>query len=771
MLENLFEFLFKLRPIQFGEGNIAFQAGDVIYVFWLLLCISIIGFLIVYRRTNIYARGRTRIISIGLRVLALLLLCLPFLEPALLIPDVIPNENFLAVMVDNSASMDIGDGYFGSSRYEDAQRILVEPEEGIYSELEKSFNIRFYEFSKGASRVDSLAKLQPDGRETNLSASLQRVLSDFKGLPLASIVIFSDGGDNSSDDPRSVAEEIRSLDIPLHIVGVGSETLEQDRELLEVKTNKGLQEGSGAEIEVKVRSWTEEVDPVDVNIYDGENLVFTKKVNLKGNGKIDHFSFFFDPDKKGAVEYSLSITSLPGEKNLANNSLNMLLDSRKDTVRVLYFEGHLRTEFKFIKRALDDDQVVDFTSVSRTGTGKYYRQGIHTAEELSGGFPNTEGDLFRFKALIFGDIEASYFSMEQLELVEKLVRKRGGGFLMLGGMKSFTEGDYWNTPIADLLPVELDPQRRSAIQPDFNNPGIPEVEWGFEFRPTAAGLENPILKLLPDLSRNRTMWAEIPHLFSINYFGDVKPGATVLAVKPEDRYGQAEPLLVIQRYGKGRTAALASASTWRWQMLQDAKNSNHERFWRQFVRWLGTDAPGKVDVELSQERFPPGDEFPIRVSVYDDKYDPLNFADVTGTITDPRGEIHAVQFLPELTEEGSYSSAFVPQEPGVYTLALTAEQNGRAIGRQQQSFISRASKKEFYNATLKRAFLEDLAELTNGVYYQPSQFEAIPENLKTRKTSTSILRSEYIWDLPLLFIFIVVLLSAEWIYRRYKGLP
>jgi len=771
MSETWFEHLLKFKRINYEEGDFIFQAGNSAYLFLGLLLILLISFLIIYFLTNIYARNRSRVFSISLRIIALLLLCLPLFEPMLIMPDIIPNENFLVVLIDNSASMNIPDGYFGQTRYDDINTILLDSKNGILSELEENFKIRHYIFSNEASRVDSIAHLKPDGRETNFTASLQRVLSDFKGLPLAGILLFSDGGDNSKDDTRSIAEELGSLDIPLHIVGLGSETLEQERELLDVTTNRELLEGTGAEVEVKVRSWLDEKEPVSFNIYKGENLTFTKDMNLKGNGKVDLFSFFYEPAENDVAEYTVQIATAPNELNVENNSLNMLIDSKKDTVRILYLEGHLRTDFKFIKRVLEDDQVLDFTSVTRTGTGKYYRQGIYTVNELRGGFPDSEEELFGFKAVIFGDIEASYFSIKQLEMVEKFVRNRGGGFLMLGGSNSFAEGDFWNTPIADLLPVELDPKRRMTIQPDFKNPVLPEEEQGFKFVPTTAGLENPILKLATNVAQNRSIWDEMPNLFTINYFGAVKPGATILAEKLEDRYGGREPLLVIQRYGKGRTAALATASTWRWQMLLDANDTRHERFWRQFARWLSTDSPGKVNIDLTEDRFEPGIEIPIRVSVYDSKYDPLIFADVSGILTDPFGGIHEIHFIPELTEEGEYLSTFIPQEPGVYTIEVEAQQNGEIIGKHYQSFLSRPSKKEFYNATLKRGFLENLAELNGGMYYEPFEAEDIPANLMTRKTKTSIYRTEYLWDLPLIFLLLVILFSAEWISRRQKGLP
>ncbi|MCJ7812333.1 hypothetical protein MUP95_03315, partial [bacterium] len=494
----MFEFLLKFKSIQLEEGSLAFQAFKNLWIWIWFICITLVVLRIVVS-TNKYPSKRIRAVSLILKITALVLLFIPLFEPVLVVPDVASRENFVVIMTDNSASMGLPDGYLGQTRFDDARTFLNDQRDGILDELNEDYMVRFYQFNKSASRVDTLTDIDVKGWETNFSASLQQVISDFKGLPLSCIILFTDGGDNSTEDVDPVARELLDTSIPLHIVGLGDEFQGNDYELLEVETNKGLQEGTGAEIEIKARSWQDENRLTTIDIYNGENLAFSKRVNLKGNGRIDQFSFFFDHDQKNPVEYTVQIAPVPGETNLENNDLNILIDPKNDSLRVLYFQGHPLEEFKFIKRALEKDQVVDFTSISRTGTGKYYRQGIRSPDELTGGFPASEAELFQFKAVIFGDIEAGFFSLEQLNMIEKFVNKRGGGFLMIGGQGSFTEGDYRNTPVEDILPIALDPQRRLILQPDFNPPDLPMEEHGFQFAPTREGLENPILKLSPDL--------------------------------------------------------------------------------------------------------------------------------------------------------------------------------------------------------------------------------------------------------------------------------
>ncbi len=761
--------LFKFSGVNFAEGELGFQAGPWLFVFGIVVVLLVVGFGVIYLLTNRITNDRTKAVSLGLRIPALLLLCLPLFEPVLIIPDVVPDENFVAVLVDASASMTLSDGRLADTRSGDVQHLLLE--QNMLDELAEHFKLRFYTFSEDATRTDSLAGVEAIGDGTNLSAALSRILDDFRGLPLAGAVLLTDGGDNSLETPLNRAEEFAAREVPLHIVGVGQERFEAERELLEVTVSRGVEETTGAEIDVKVRSWAEETEPVTFSLYRGDTEVFSERQRLKGSGLIDQFTFFYEPKETGAGEYVLRVEEAGGEMNTANNALHALIDMRRDTLRVLYFEGHLRPDFKFIKRALEDDEVVEFTSVSRTGTGKFYRQGLRRPDELEGGFPASEAELFDFEVVIFGDVEAANFSLEQLEMIEAFVRRRGGGFLMLGGRNTFAEGGYWNTPIASLLPTSLDLSRRAVIPPQFGDPEEPPEEQGFRFAPTAAGFENPILKLSPDPSENRSRWAAMPGLTSINYLGAVKPGASVLAEKPEDEFGAREPLLAVQRYGKGRAAALATASTWRWQMLLEAQDNRHERFWRQFARWLAASAAGPVHLDLAGSRFAPKEELSLSVTVADAGYAPISGASVRGLLTDPLGNVQEIAFEEELAEAGQYTARVLPSEEGVYELEVVAGSGGRVVGSDGMSFLVRPSQAEFHDATLKRAFLESLAEKGNGYYYDVDSAGDVPANLRGRRTSTSVYRAEYLWDVPFLFLLVLVLLSAEWIYRRRKGLP
>jgi len=185
---------------------------------------------------------------------------------------------------------------------------------------------------------------------------------------------------------------------------------------------------------------------------------------------------------------------------------------------------------------------------------------------------------------------------------------------------------------------------------------------------------------------------------------------------------------------------------------------------------LVASALDNVNITIADNVVETGERVPIRVNVFDSNYDPIPFIDVKGVVSDPSGQRLEMDFHPELTQEGEYVSEFVPGSRGVFEIDVVANQDGRVIGSDRQSILARSSKKEFYDATLKRDFLETLARESGGLYYDPVNAAEIPFNLRTRKSETSITRTKYLWDMPFIYLIIIILLAGEWVYRRRRGL-
>ena len=314
---------------------------------------------------------------------------------------------------------------------------------------------------------------------------------------------------------------------------------------------------------------------------------------------------------------------MPDETNRANNAVTRLVNVVNDKRRILYVEGEPRWEYKFIRRAEDDDRVVQIVSMLRTTENKIYRQGIDDPNELADGFPSKPEDLFGYQALIIGSVEAGYFTPAQQDLIREFVDRRGGGLLFLGGRFALSDGGWGGSSLADLLPTIL-PTHKNTFH---RVPATVQL--------TPAGEDSLITRLIDDPARNGERWKTLPYLMDYQEPGTPKPGATVLAEMKAG--GREMPLLVTQNFGRGRTALMATSGTWRWQMSLPLGDTSHTMFWQQLLRWLVADTPSQVVATVPSQMLFDDGHVKLSADVRDKEYLPAPDATVEAHILGPDG--------------------------------------------------------------------------------------------------------------------------------------
>ncbi len=261
-------------------------------------------------------------------------------------------------------------------------------------------------------------------------------------------------------------------------------------------------------------------------------------------------------------------------------------DTRELRERILFFQGEPDWEMKFLNRSVSDDESLSVVTLQRTADGKLMRLFRHEPDdpqELMGGFPQTREELFAFRGLILGRVEAAAFSDDQLALIADFVRERGGGLLMLGGPGSFAEGGYGGTPVADILPLVIDSGRQASD---------PTPLARLKVHPTLEGRDHPVARIAETSDASVRRFESLPPLSSVNEALPIRPSATVL-LTGTDEQGRERPVLAWQRVGRGKVAALTVQDTWQWQMGETIPlaDQSHERLWRQLLHWLVEDAP------------------------------------------------------------------------------------------------------------------------------------------------------------------------------------
>src|SRR5690606_11805188 len=281
----------------------------------------------------------------------------------------------------------------------------------------------------------------------------------------------------------------------------------------------------------------------------------------------------------------------------------------------------------FMRRAVAADSNLQVVTLQRTADSKFMRLDVDSAGELFSGFPSTREELFRYRALILGSIEASHFTHEQLRMIAEFVSERGGSLLMLGGRHAFAEGGYAGTPVAEALPVRLDPRfSRDTMFFDTLRVSL-----------TRQGAAQPALRIAETDRASEARGRTLPALTALDRVGELKPGAVSLLDGNGTNIDQ--PVLAWHRYGRGQAFALPVQDTWIWQMHADVplEDQTHELFWRQLLRWLVTDVPQPVTAAVTADHVAPGDPVRITADVSDERFTKVNDGRVTARITAPDG--------------------------------------------------------------------------------------------------------------------------------------
>ena len=585
----MFQFFFKYPMPVFSKGKFVLLGAWPGWVLLLLITTCVIGLaVLIWSRLPQAAANISRWRAGAVWLLQSLLIATVLVllwQPAITVAELAPQQNVIAVVLDDSRSMAIADsGSDGKTPREAAAQKALE--DGVLAGLQKKFQTRLYRLDTRVAQVPALKDIQPAAPATHLNESLRQLTRDTSDLPIGAVVLLSDGSENSMDSSGDLSLEtlnaLRNRRIPVHAVGFGKEQLAHDLELSDVKVASRAMADSRIPATVTLHQRGYAGSKVLLVARDGDKTLGTREITLGADGETQVETIFFGPGGAGIKSLHFSLGPLAGEENQDNNSLTRLLGVTADKRRILYVEGEPRWEYKFIRRAEDDDKIVQVASMLRTTENKIYRQGISDPKELESGFPVRPEDLFAYDGIILGSVEAGYFTPLQQELLREFVDRRGGGLLFLGGRFALGDGGWGGSSLVDLLPTIL-PNSRNTFH---RNPATAEL--------TVAGSDSPITRLMDDPAKNLDRWKKLTYLMDYQDAGTAKPGATVLA---QMNVGSRKlPLLVTQNYGRGRTAVMATSGTWRWQMSQPLGDPAHDLFWQQLLRWLVLESPGQIVV-------------------------------------------------------------------------------------------------------------------------------------------------------------------------------
>lgn len=760
-MDALFEFLFKYRLLLFQEGELALSGTWPTLVTLGILALVVIPTVFSYSVARGASERSDRAVMITLRLTALGILTLMLLRPTLVLTSVVPQQNFVGILIDDSESMTVRDAT-GVSRADYIQQTFGPERSALLDQLSDRFALRFFRFSSSSQRLTDISELTYTGNETNLGGALQRAHEELSGVPLSGLVVFSDGADNSGEQLAESLRPLQASSVPVYTVGLGEAALTRDIQVTRVEMPRAVLEGTSLVVDVVIGQRGFAGETVSLVVEDAGRIIATQDIAFEADGEPVVARVRFEAEEAGPRLLQFRVPVQEGEGVVENNAREILLEVRDRKEKVLYFEGEPRWELKFLRRAVADDENLQVVVLQRTAANKFLRLEVDDPEELSAGFPKTREELFKYRAIILGSVEASFFTNDQLNMIADFVSERGGGLVVLGGRNAYAQGGYVGTPLADVLPVVMS-EDVAPGQPLFSQ---------FTVTPTRSGLTHPITQLGSDPEESAERWRTLPEVSTVNPVTTLKPGATALLMGDGGRGDDEQVVLAFHRYGRGKVLALPIQDTWTWQMHADVplEDQTHEIFWKQTIRWLVDGVPDRVAVQTEQERVQPGGSVFVRATVADSAYEEVNDGQVLAMVTSPTGDSASVLMDWTVDEDGLYTGSFVAEETGLYTVRVEAERPDVALGNGITHVHSVESVEEFFDAGMHATTLARLADETGGRFYTPANVAELPEDISVTGAGVTLTEERDLWDMPILLFMLVAAIGSEWLFRRARGL-
>ncbi len=832
--------------------------------FWpaaILVCAALL--LLFWSYSRIPTSRGVRTLCVLLKFLGLAALGFCLLEPLWSSERARSGANFFALVADNSQGMQIKDRGESRSRGEVLRDALIADKSGWQEQLEETFQARKFQFDSRLQSTRDFGELHFDGNASAIGASLRLLADRYQGQPLAGVLLFTDGNATDLADvselpglppvyPVIMGRDDPIKDISVQKVGVTQTAFEDAPVTVEAtvsasgysgvplrarlieftdlsRTNSTASKTKDTKTSVRATAAQSATNALHANVQSQltpgfEKVVAEQTLDGPQEGEALTFRFQVKPTRHGISFYRLQVSARDEvdqfnepaksqEATLANNTRMVVVDRGRGPYRILYVAGRPNWEFKFLNRALAEDDQIQLTALIRVAKREakfefkgragessnplfrgFDKQGDDTERYdqpvfkilswrdepgLAGGFPKKPEDLYGFHAVIVDDLESEFFMHDQMVLVEKFVSERGGGFLMLGGMESFAQGKYARTPIGDLLPVYVD--RAST--------GGKASEFKMDLK--REGLLQPWARLRSTETDEKARLGSMPPFKVVNQVRELKPGASVLAtVKDVD--GKELPALIVQRFGRGRSAALTIGDMWRWGMKDEAMHRDMDKAWRQMVRWLVADVPERVQFAAETKSADQNQAVQLHVRVRDQKFKPLDNATVkvnvryvgeetstrsTNVVSrHPEGQGTGVLSVPlsvepAASEAGLYQSVFVPRGTGAYLAeSIVTDSEGVEVGHAEAGWTSDPAADEFRSLKPNRALMEAIAKKTGGEVISIDRLKEFVASLPSRKAPITEPISTPLWHTPIMFLIALGCFVGEWGVRRWKGL-
>jgi hypothetical protein len=737
---------------------------------------------------------------IGLRLAVVLLMLFALLRPSLVYTKVEPVAASLVMLVDSSRSMQVADSLGNKPRWDSVKQLLDASAKDLAT-LSKKLSVSVYEFDGQSRKVAvengkiSLPAIA-NGDESAIGAAIGEALEHETNKRVVATLLLSDGAQRAIAPrdlpPQVAARRLSAENIPLYtfVFGKPGGRERADLSLDDLVTNETIFTDTPTEVRALLTANGYANQRAKVQLLwetdKGMTVVDTAQIDTGADGNAVPVALHYTPRKAGEYKVTLRVDPREGELVTTNNELSTFVTVRAGGVNVLYLVGAKRVgggpgaEQRFVRAALahSPDIVVERRLINYEPMGADITDVI--GRKGAGAGPSRESPP---DVVILDDVDVQGLNDASWQAIAERVRK-GMGLIMVGGYHSYGPGGFRESPLADILPINIGPAQRQA----FGEPLREDVQLKgpLKMRPTdPLGVRHPIMQLegvevggqrsgaKAAANGSAAVWAQLPPLDGANGIGrnELKPNAQVLAESDDP---QRHPILIAGQSGDGRVLTFAGDSTWHWQM--GGFGEAHRRFWRQCVLWLAKkdeQTTGRVWIRLAGRRVVRGGRVEFQVGAENAQGEPVETAQFDVSVQTPDG--HAEPVRPTKTGTDWAATFRQTTKPGDYRIVVKAKNGAEELGTAEARFLVPNQDLELDRPAAEPSLMAQLAETTKTAGGAALAPEELPELLKRLAEKPPELKQEVIakvtyWDTWPFFLIFVGLIGTEWYLRKRWGL-
>lgn len=752
----------------------------------LLIAASIALVVYVYRQAG--GARSWRWAAAGLRLMLFLLLIAALNQPVIHLQQNREQPSVLAVMIDDSQSMQVADQPVAGveqPRLDAVKYLLTDPSSALLASLGRDHELRLYHFGSQALPLalqqtvsadqnqtgrragdwSEIKNLTAQSTRTQITASIKTVLQDLQGQSLAGVVLLSDGRQIPAAARHDDAGNRNDWQTKIFAVPVGSTQTPRNIEVGSINLQESAFKGDVVNLRVHVRAsgfpagqllplrLVDEQTDAPLTGADGQSV---QQMFAAGDGQWQEVELPFRADRAGVLNLAVQAQAQPGEIDTEDNARSARIDVLEGQINVLAVDGYPRWDFRYLRTQMMREPTVNISALLLSADPA----ALQESDRPINRFPETIQEMLEYDVVLIGDVDPRYFSDQQLELMRDFVANRGGGLAMVAG-PYYAPGQYRDTAVAAILPVRID-----QVSTDNGQP----ITSGFRPIVTALGQQSSIFRFFTDRQRNQQFLdQQWPPIFWYQKGISVKPGAgEVYAQHPSEigPDGHPAPLLVLGRYGAGRTLFSAIDDSWRWRFYTGESIFN--TYWIQQFRYLARGrklGQRKLVFSASQPMYELGQQIQLTLRVLDPVMSQQLPQQLPVEIVDDQGQVVRREMLQRQQNQDEYRAAWIADGNGRFRAHLNQVlPQTTAMNLPIQVLTPRL---ELQQSQVDRSFLNELARRSGGAVVEFNDAaRSLPQLIHSAALNISLESEQPIGSAPLVMILFAVLITAEWVIRK-----